>query len=59
MKQIISRLKNISMMLIWDVITAVALFVLTYFVMDELDTTFSKFMFGSGSIPFCACVAGD
>ena len=27
MKQIISRLKNISMMLIWDVITAIALFV--------------------------------
>lgn len=25
MKQIISRLKNISMMLIWDVITAIAL----------------------------------
>ena len=42
MKQIISQLKNISMMLIWDVITAVALFVLTYFVMDELQTTFSK-----------------
>ena len=48
MKQIISQLKNISMMLIWDVITAVALFVLTYFVMDELDTTFSKFMLAAG-----------
>lgn len=48
MKQIISQLKNISMMLIWDVITAVALFVLTYFVMDELQTTFSKFMLASG-----------
>lgn len=48
MKQIISRLKNISMMLIWDVITAVALFVLTYFVMDELQTTFSKFMLAAG-----------
>lgn len=31
MKQIISRLKNISMMLIWDVITAIALFVLRIF----------------------------
>ena len=48
MKQIISQLKNISMMLIWDVITAVALFVLTYFVMDELQTTFSKFMLAAG-----------
>lgn len=48
MKQIISQLKNISMMLIWDVITAVALFVLTYFVMDELHTTFSKFMLAAG-----------
>lgn len=48
MKQIISQLKNISMMLIWDVITAVALFVLTYFVMDELHTTFPKFMLAAG-----------
>ena len=31
MKQIISRLKNISMMLIWDVITAIALFVFCVF----------------------------
>ena len=42
MKQIISQLKNISMMLIWDVITAIALFVLTYFVMDELQTALSR-----------------
>ena len=36
MKQIISRLKNISMMLIWDVITAIALFVFAYFSLDEI-----------------------
>ena len=44
MKQIISQLKNLSMMLIWDVITAIALFVLTCFVMGELQTTLSKVM---------------
>lgn len=36
MKQIISRLKNISMMLIWDVITAIALFVFAYFSLDRM-----------------------
>ena len=42
MKQIISRLKNISMMLIWDVITAIALFVFAYFSLDRMPSTMYK-----------------
>ncbi len=48
MKQVILQLKNISMMLIWDVITALALFVLSYFVIDEFHTTLSKVLFVGG-----------
>lgn len=44
MKQIISQLKNLSMMLIWDVITAIALFVLTFYALDRLQTTLLKVM---------------
>lgn len=42
MKQIISRLKNISMMLIWDVITAIALFVFAYFSLDRMPSAMYK-----------------
>lgn len=42
MKQIISRLKNISMMLIWGVITAIALFVFAYFSLDRMPSTMYK-----------------
>lgn len=42
MKQIISRLKNISMMLIWDIITAIALFVFAYFSLDRMPSAMYK-----------------
>ncbi len=42
MKQFISRLKNISAMLIWDVITAIALFALMHFVLDQIHSSFYR-----------------
>lgn len=39
-------------MLIWDVITALALFILSYFVVDEFQTTLSKVLFIGGIVFF-------
>ncbi len=52
MKQFISRLKNISAMLIWDVITAIALFILTYFVLNEIHSPFYRAFLIAGVILF-------
>lgn len=52
MKQFISRLKNISAMLIWDVITAIALFALTYFVLKEIHSPFYRALLIAGVILF-------
>lgn len=52
MKQIISHLKNIGAMLIWDAITAIALFVLSYFAMDELYSTLSRVLLIAGVLMF-------
>ncbi len=52
MKQFISRVKNISAMLIWDVITAIALFVLTYFVLKEIHSPFYRALLIAGVILF-------
>lgn len=52
MKQIISRLKNIGAMLIWDIITAIALFVLLYFVLEELNSVLSRVLLITGVILF-------
>lgn len=42
MKQIVSRIKTIGSMLIWDFITAIVLLGFMYFVLSELDTFFSQ-----------------
>lgn len=48
MKQAISRLKSISTVLLWDIITSIAFFVLSYFVLDELQSTLYRTLFISG-----------
>ena len=48
MKQFISRLKNIGTVMIWDIITSIAFFVLIYFVLDELQSTLSQALLITG-----------
>lgn len=52
MKQLISRLKLIGTMLIWDIVTSIVLLGFMYFVLDEVDTTLSRVLVVVATILF-------
>ena len=52
MKQIISKLKIIGYMLIWDFITAIVLFGFMYFVLSQLDTFSSQLIVTIATVVF-------
>lgn len=52
MKQLISRLKLIGTMLIWDIVTSIVLLGFMYFVLDEVGTTLSRVLVVVATILF-------
>lgn len=52
MKQFISRVKYIGAVLIWDIITSIAFFVLLYFVLDEIRSMLFQVLLVAGVILF-------
>lgn len=52
MKQVLSRVRLIGTMLIWDIITSIALLGFAYVIYDELKTTLLRVLVVAGSVLF-------
>lgn len=51
-KQVLSRVRLIGTMLIWDIITSIALLSFVYIILDEFETTFSRVLVVAGTVLF-------
>ena len=52
MKQLISRIKLIARMVVWDLVTAAALFFLLFIAVDRIDTQMMKVLAVAGACAF-------